>query len=200
MSLISVAPPEEGEKREVAFKRMAEMMSTTPSIGSSEGVMKSGEEMMSTSSPAQELRAITEEGLVSKLTTSMGINGMTSRAQSVATSEGDDHHQDIDMGSDHTGLPAYLMPINSGGDGHDPHSDQVTEEEASEYTSLIICLFIVAIIVITFVLFFAFRLRRKAQLIALENTTFDSSVYFDKSPNEPLGETNDLILFEKPRQ
>lgn len=57
-------------------------------------------------------------------------------------------------------------------------------------------MFVLAILIICFVIIFAWRLRKRAQMISLQANQFDSQLYCDKRPERDQND-QDLILFEK---
>ncbi|KAI1289614.1 Lymphocyte antigen 75 [Halotydeus destructor] len=91
-----------------------------------------------------------------------------------------------------SGLPEYQeLPLGE-------LAEEQDGEEASS-AGFLWLLFVIAIIVILIVIFFALKLRKKADAIALENSKFDSQLYMDKTQPEVAekAEKDDMVLFDK---
>lgn len=79
-----------------------------------------------------------------------------------------------------------------------PVKDQDDEEIAA--VPMLVFMFVLACLIICFVLIFAYRLRKKAQRIGLEQNQYDGQMYCDKREikGEPEEEREpDVVLFDR---
>ena len=80
-----------------------------------------------------------------------------------------------------------IMPASTG--------DDTEEESLFSSVSVLVFIFVLACIAVGFVLFFAYRLRQKAKMVALQSNQFDKNLYMDRRQMDR--DNGDLILFEK---